>query len=156
MIMDNGNDVCTYSKVASKLMMWCVTSGRGAPGGRHPGRGGPGGAGAAGGALAGHPKANIFKVFQIFLQICIIDVFPNSIQLVSSNILQFSQLHLKRLHILFSIESENFPWPLHPSIIAPAQHISFLHPAQLHSHSTAAHLATVTTVNSQKIAVVDN
>ena len=118
-------------------MMWCATSGRGAPGGRHPGRGGPGGAGAAGGALAGHPDTNIFKVFQIFLQICIIDVFPNSIQLVTSNNLQFSQLHLKRLHILFSIESENFPWPLHPSITAPAQHISFLHPAQLHSHSTA-------------------
>ena len=52
--------------------MSCVTSGRGAPGGRHPGRGGPGGAGAAGGALAGHPAANIFKVFQIFLQIRLI------------------------------------------------------------------------------------
>ena len=56
----------------SKLMVLCVTSGWGAPGGRHPGRGGPGGAGAAGGALAGHPAANIFKVFQIFLQICVI------------------------------------------------------------------------------------
>ena len=56
----------------SKLMALCVTSGWGAPGGRHPGRGGPGGAGAAGGALAGHPATNIFKVFQIFLQIRLI------------------------------------------------------------------------------------